>query len=78
MKEDLLKYLKEEIIGEPDLDFTSSDDILASGLVDSMNIVKYIGWIAEKWNIQIPPQDMTIENFVTIEAIEKYLKTKLA
>lgn len=78
MKEELLQYLKVEIIGEADLDFTASDDILASGLVDSMNIVKYIGWIAENWSVEIPPQDMTIENFVTIDAIAQYLEGKLS
>jgi acyl carrier protein len=76
MKEELLQYLIEEILEEEDMDLTPEDNLLAMGLVDSMGIVKYIGWISEHFAIEIPPQEMTIENFMSIEAIERYIKSK--
>ncbi len=75
-KQILLDHLIQEIIGDPNLDLTTADNLLTTGLVDSMNIVKYIRWISDEFNIEIPPQDMTVENFISIDAISEYLKSK--
>ncbi len=72
----LIDYLKQEILHDETIDISSSDNLLASGLVDSMGIVRYISWISERWNIEIPPQDMTIEHFITIDAIVAYLESR--
>jgi len=37
-------------------------------------MMKLIGHIEEEYQFTVPPQDMTIENFMTVEAISNYLQ----
>lgn len=75
MKEELLSYLINEII-EEDVELSTSENLLATGLLDSLAIVRYIQWMSERYSVDIPPQDMTIENFISIDAISNYLKSQ--
>jgi acyl carrier protein len=75
-KQILLNHLIQEIIGDPNLDLTTADNLLTTGLVDSMNIMKFIRWISDEFKVEIPPQDMTVENFISIDAISDYLNSK--
>ncbi|MBX2814596.1 MAG: acyl carrier protein [Saprospiraceae bacterium] len=73
MREELIAYLETEILhGEEEV--LAEDDLLGSGLVDSMGMMKFIAHIEEEYEITIPPQDLVIENFMTIAAIEEYVK----
>ncbi|MEM9820634.1 MAG: acyl carrier protein [Bacteroidota bacterium] len=75
MREELIEYIKAHLlVGQSDLELLPEDDLLGSGLVDSMGMMKLIGHIEEKYQFTIPPQDMTIENFMTVEAISNYLQ----
>ena len=52
------------------------DDLLNTGLVDSIGVVKLISYLEEEFKVEIPPDDMVIEHFISIDAIEKYLLTR--
>lgn len=75
MTTELIEYIKENLlIGQSDIELLPEDDLLGSGLVDSMGMMKLIGHIEEHYQFTVPPQDMTIENFMTVEAISNYLQ----
>ena len=75
MTKELIQYIKENLlIGQSDIELQPEDDLLGSGLVDSMGMMKLIGHIEEAYEFTVPPQDMTIENFMTVEAISNYLQ----
>lgn len=70
----LIDYIKRELHGDgADLDIHPQDDLLGSGLVESMGMIKIIGFIEQQFDIAIPAQDMTIENFLTVEAMVNYI-----
>jgi len=75
MKEKINAFIRENLL-ESDMELKMEDDLLNTGLVDSIGVVKLIGYIEEEFNVSIPPDDMVIENFVSINAIEKYLSTR--
>ena len=52
---------------DPDL------NLLESGLVDSLGMMRLIRFIERKFDMQIPFEDMTVENFSSVSNIKEYL-----
>lgn len=77
MDELLINYIKEELHnGDENLEILPEDDLLGSGLVESMGMMKIIGFIETEFEISVPPQDMIIENFLTVGAMVNYISDK--
>jgi len=74
MKQEIINYIKCEFHSStPDLDIQSDDDLLSAGLVDSMGMMRLIQFIEEQFSIKVAPLDMTIENFITVDAMAAYI-----
>ena len=62
------EFANDQIEGlEPDL------DLLETGLVDSLGMMRLIRFIERKFERQIPFEDMTVENFSSVTNIKEYL-----
>ena len=61
-------------MNDTDILLDTNDDILSSGLIDSIGVMQLITFIEENFNVEVSPEDMVIENFVTIDAMESYIK----
>jgi D-alanine--poly(phosphoribitol) ligase subunit 2 len=48
---------------------------LEEGLIDSLGVMRLVAFLEEEFDVKIPPQDLTIENFITVQAITTYLET---
>lgn len=75
IKEILLTYISEELLNGR-LAITAEDDLLGDDLVDSMGIMWLIAFIEEKFGIKVPLEDITINNFRTVETIDTYLNER--
>ena len=74
MKELIIEFIKQNLFsGQSDTPLSADDDLLGSGLVDSMGMMQLITFIEEQFEFKIPFEDMTIENFMTVGDIERYL-----
>jgi len=70
----LLNFIHQKLLnGRSVIQIVPADDLLGSGLVDSIGMMQLIAYIEEEFKMKVPPEDMTIENFMTVEAIERYL-----
>ncbi|WP_340106995.1 acyl carrier protein [Rhodohalobacter sp. 8-1] len=69
-------YILSDIASDADLSISNDDDLLGSGIVDSMGIMKLVAFIEDEADVKIPPGEIVIENFINLNAIEQYLKTK--
>ena len=74
MKQTLLNYIQEQLLTDPEIELVAEDDLLGGGLVDSIGMVKLISFIEKEYQLTIPPQDMLIENFMSVNHIEQYLE----
>jgi acyl carrier protein len=74
MKEKILNYIKDEVSIETFEEIDLHEDLLGSGIVDSMGMMKLIDFIEKELNMSIPSEDMTVKNFMTVERIMMYLK----
>ena len=72
--ETLKDYISQQLLNGT-IEVNEDDDLLGNELVDSMGIMLLIGFIEETYNIEIPLEEVTIENFMTITAIDNYIST---
>jgi acyl carrier protein len=52
------------------------DDLLLSGLVNSLGVMRLVSFTQEQFHVEIPVEDVIIENFRTIDAICSYLEAR--
>ncbi len=77
MKAELLEFITVEILGgQTEIELQAGDDLLTSEIVDSMGVMRMIVFIEEKSNLKIPPEDITLENFMTVDSICRYLSQR--
>ena len=60
-----------QILGElhPDIDFTTRDDLIDGGILDSIDIVSLVAEISEVFDVHIPAEELTPENFNSARAL---------
>ncbi len=77
MEQTIIKHISEVLSNEGlEEGLDKSDDLLGTGILDSLGMMKLILFIETEFNVKIPPEDMIIENFMTVERITHYLSNK--
>ena len=78
MKDTIIAFIANELVSGEDITLQSGDDLLGSGLIDSMGIMRLIAFLEKTYSLKIPPEDMVIEHFMTVDTITTYLSTRSA
>ena len=73
MDEIILEFLNSQLLKTKELTLNSNEELLSSGLLDSLGMMRLIRFIERRFEIQIPFEDMTVENFNSVENITVYL-----
>ena len=73
----IIKYIQDNLLtGKGKIELSPEDDLLGSGLLDSMGVMRLVGFVEENFNIKIPPEDIVIENFMDVKAITNYVESQ--
>ena len=72
-KEALKQYIAEELLNNS-VNVKEDDNLLSDGMVDSLGMVRLVAFLEETFEVEIPPEDLIIENFGTINVIADYLQ----
>lgn len=75
MVEALLKFVNEDLLLGDATVVTATDEIVLDGTIDSLGVVRIVGFIEDEFGISVPAEDVVIENFRSIDAIADYLGT---
>jgi len=54
----------------------AGENLLLSGMLDSMAVVRLMLFLEEQFNLPIPPQDVTITNMASVETMVAYLEKR--
>ena len=73
----LQQFLTTEL-GIPDSDVQSDTLLFSTGVVDSFALISLMTFIENETGHFIPPTDITLENFDSIDRIIEYLKSASA
>ncbi|MFD1162111.1 MULTISPECIES: acyl carrier protein [Hwangdonia] len=77
MDKTILIYIKEQLLNNDiEDDFDADDDLLGSGILDSLGMVQLIAFVEKEFKIAVLPEEMIIENFMTVNHIVNYAKSK--
>ena len=71
MKERIRTFIVEQLL--PGTSIADDDDLLLSGLLDSMSVMRLVMHLEAAFDVKIPPQDVVIENFTSVDTIVAYL-----
>ena len=52
------------------------ENLLLSGLVDSLGVMRLVRFLENAFSITVPPQDVTITHFMTIDTIVSYVESR--
>ena len=66
----LLKILNEF---RPDIDFVNKTALIDEGLLDSLDIVNIISELDSEFDIEIPVEEITPENFNSAQAMKRLI-----
>jgi len=73
VRERVARYIATDLLNQADLVIGQDEDLLVSGLLDSLSVMSLIHFIEQDLAIDVPAEDVTIENFVSLRAIDAYL-----
>jgi acyl carrier protein len=75
VKSEIKDYVVNELLNGRNIG--DADDLLLSGLVESLGVMRLVAHLEQRFDVRIPPQDITIEHFANIDAIHRYLEGRL-
>ena len=71
----LTKYVQEEVC-VVELSLQGDTDLLLTGAVDSLGVIRITQWLEDETGIEVDPADVTLENFQTIDRMVRYAKRR--
>ena len=75
MKQKLLDFIQQELLNNRQT-ISSDQDLLVSGLIDSMAAMRLVAYFEQQTGMPVPPEDVTLENFVSVDAITRYHESR--
>ena len=69
--EEIIKILKQF---RPDIDFENQKNLIGDGLLDSLDIVSIVSEFDSEFDIEIPVEEMTPENFNSVQAMKELIE----
>ena len=73
MKKQIIVILSEIC---PGIDFETETALIDDGLIDSLDIVAVVTELMEAFDVELGVDDLTPENFNSVEAIEELIESK--
>ena len=69
----LADYIRQEIMRNRNAKLNPTDDLLGAGILDSLGILQLVGFIEERFGLQVPDEDVVYENFNSLQSLSDYL-----
>lgn len=70
----IMSYIEKDILRGRKANLSENDDLLSAGIIDSLGILQLVAFIDEQFGIQVPDEDVVIENFQSVNALASYLE----
>lgn len=61
----------------PDIDLDTEEDLIGSGLLDSLSIIELTATLEDECDVQFTPLDMIPANFASLDSISALVSSKL-
>ena len=71
-------FIRTEILEDQSAVLAEDEDLLLSEVFDSLSVTRLVEFLETEMGIEIPPEDVTLENFQTLGHIARYLESRTA
>lgn len=72
----LTRFIADELLsGRRSTPLGADDELLESGLLDSLGVMQLVWFLEEEFGVQVPPEDVTLEHFRSVARIAAYLES---
>ncbi len=78
MEDTIVKYVNRELLGGQGAGVTAEDEIVLDGTVDSLGVTRLVEFLESEFAVAVPPEDVTIDNFRSINTLAAYVRTQQA
>ena len=73
----IMEFIKNQLVRENTMkNIGKGDDLIESGIIDSLGILKLLAFLESKFSIIIADEELVPENFDSIESIEAFVCKK--
>lgn len=66
--------VRDEILNNPELDIRPDQDLLLTEILNSLSVTLLVARLENIYEIDVPPEDVTLENFGTLANIAEYIE----
>lgn len=73
MKRNIREYINSDLLLDQDIVIDDDENLLVSGILDSLALMRLVTHLEDTYDIEIPPSDITLENFASLSAMVGYL-----
>lgn len=77
MKGRIREFIGSDLLLEEDLVIDDDENLLVTGVLDSLALMRLVMHLEDTYDIEIPPSDITLENFASLSAMAGYLGNRL-
>ncbi|MEM8993331.1 MAG: acyl carrier protein [Acidobacteriota bacterium] len=74
LEKSIAAFIRDELLQDPDLELDAETDLLSLGTVSSLGAMRIVGFLEERHDVHVPPEDLTIDNFISVQAIGAYVE----
>lgn len=71
--DDIRTFIQVELLNDPSAVVEADEDLLLSGRLDSLGVMRLVVHLQETLGVEIPPEDVVLEHFGSLRRIEAYL-----
>jgi acyl carrier protein len=76
LEEALVKYIMTQV--NPKAKVDANTDLLAGEVLDSLGILAIIGFVEDRYGLEIEPEEVSLESFRSVAAIRQLVADKLS
>lgn len=74
--DEIRKFIQNEILNDPHFAIEPDQDLLLNGTLDSLGVMRLVNHLETQGGIEVPAEDVTLENFQSLTAISGYLASR--
>lgn len=69
-------YIQSELLADKGIAvLRPEDDLLESGMLDSLDVIRLVHFLETRFDIHIPQEDVTLNHFQSVQTISTYLQS---
>ena len=72
----LKEYIREELMNGSNGELDEAENLLAAGIIDSLGILRLVSFVEEKFGIEVPDEDVTIDTFQSVKSMSDYVASQ--